>query len=178
MDRMIQDLLDVSRIEAGHLSIETTVIDCTAAVQDACDMLEPIARKNDIRLACVLASPLPAVRADRDRLVQVLSNLVGNAIKFSDPGGLVEIAAEDGGDEVRFAVRDQGPGITPENLRHIFEPFWQGDDATAPQGAGIGLTIARGIVEAHGGQLTCESEPGGGTTFHFTLPTPASAAAE
>lgn len=110
------------------------------------------------------------VMADRKRLLQVLSNLLGNAVKFTPEGGLIRVVAEPKDEEwVRISVSDTGPGIAAEVIPTIFEPFSQAKDG-ATLGTGLGLTIAKGIVEAHGGEISVESAPGVGTTFRFTLP--------
>jgi signal transduction histidine kinase len=116
-----------------------------------------------------LPETLPPVLADRDRLIQVFSNLLGNALKFTPSGGDIRVGAALEGEQVRFYVRDNGPGMPPESLAHIFDRFWQAN-RTDRRGAGLGLSIVKGIVEAHGGRLQVESEPGRGSTFSFTVP--------
>jgi signal transduction histidine kinase len=128
-----------------------------------------LARPKSIRLEWRLEQPAWSVLADRGRALQVLSNLVGNAIKFTPEGGAVHIAARADGTAVRFAVRDSGPGITPEHLPHVFDRFWKADRAMT-RGTGLGLFIAKGVGEAHGGRIWVESEPGRGAVFYFTLP--------
>jgi signal transduction histidine kinase len=121
-------------------------------------------------MQCKLGERLPPVSADRDRVVQLLSNYLNNAIKFTPNGGRIQVsaqAAEGGG--VRFAVRDSGPGIKAEDISNVFNRFWQ-VKRTAHLGSGVGLTIARGIAEAHGGRVWVESTPGDGSTFYFELP--------
>jgi signal transduction histidine kinase len=120
-------------------------------------------------LVADLPRELPRVTADRDRVLQVLSNLGGNAVKFSPEGGRVEIVARAAGTVVEFAVRDNGPGIAHGDLPHVFDRFWQ-QKPTARLGTGLGLAIAKGIIDAHGGELRAESEPGKGSCFKFTLP--------
>ena len=112
---------------------------------------------------------VPAVAADRDRVLQVFGNLLGNAIKFTPAGGTVTIGAVNDGVEVRFSVCDTGPGIPPEHVPHVFDRYWQAK-STAKLGTGLGLSIAKGIVEAHAGRIWVESEPGRGASFIFTLP--------
>jgi signal transduction histidine kinase len=108
--------------------------------------------------------------ADRDRILQVLSNLIGNAIKFTPAGGSIAVRVECCRDGAHVSVEDTGPGIAPEDLPHLFQPYWQAQH-TPFEGAGLGLSIARGIVEAHEGRIWAESTPGQGSTFHFTIPT-------
>ncbi|HYO56787.1 ATP-binding protein [Archangium sp.] len=167
MSRLIQDLLDVTRLEAGQLSLNTSPQTPASLLREAVDSAGPQAT----RLQLHLETPemLPPVLADRDRLLQVFSNLLGNALKFTPAGGEVWVGARVEGELVRFHVRDTGPGIPPESLAHIFDRFWQAN-RTDRRGAGLGLSIAKGIVEAHGGKLQAESEPGRGSTFSFTVP--------
>jgi signal transduction histidine kinase len=114
---------------------------------------------------------LPPIHADSARIQQVLSNLVGNAIKFTPPGGRITVRAERAGpNEVRVVVSDTGPGIAPEMLPHVFSRFWQGKRSDR-RGVGLGLSIAKGIIEAHDGRIWVESRPGEGTKFIFSLPT-------
>jgi len=168
MERLIRDLLDVTRIEAGGLTVERGPVDPAELVQEAVQLQQPLARENGINLDTEIQGPLPTLQADRERLLQVFQNLIDNALKFTPKGGRVTIAAEPGTDEVRFTVRDTGPGIPAEQLPHLFDRFWQARKGS--NGAGLGLTIARGIVEAHGGRITAESVPGSGTEFKFGIP--------
>ena len=170
MDRMIQDLLDVARIEARQLRIETAPCAPADLVAEAVGLMERMAEERMIRLISVVEA-CPRVRADRDRVLQVFSNLVGNALKFTPPGGVVTVGAAPEGDAgaVRFCVRDTGPGIAPEDVERLWDPFWQADGPARRSGAGLGLPIARGIVEAHAGRVGVESQLGAGTTFWFTL---------
>ena len=132
-------------------------------------MVRPLALEKGLALRTDLSAPLPAVRSEKERVLQVVSNLLGNAIKFTPPAGTITVQASALPGEVSFAVRDTGPGIQPMQLSHIFDRFWQAR-AAARAGAGLGLAIAKGIVEAHGGRIWVESKPGAGATFHFTLP--------
>jgi signal transduction histidine kinase len=169
MDRLRQDLLDVAAIEAGRLSFDPAEVALSDVVQDVLAGVSGMAAEKEMEVRASIPADLPAAWADRERIHQVLSNLVGNAIKFTPHGGriIVAAAAEDGG--ARVSVADTGPGIPPEHLPHVFDRFWQAR-STRRAGAGLGLAIARGIVEAHGGAIGVESAPGRGTTFHFTLP--------
>jgi PAS domain S-box-containing protein len=169
MNRMIQDLLDVKRMESGRLALEPRPERVAALICDTIDMLRPLASGSSIRLEYDFASNLPAVMADAARISQVLSNLVGNAVKFTPREGLITISAEQNDGEVRFAVIDTGPGIPAEQLPHIFGRFWQAKPSDR-RGIGLGLAIAKGIVEAHRGRIWVESSVGLGSTFYFTLP--------
>jgi len=170
MNRMIQDLLDVRRIESDRLGVDLKPESPASIVNDTVDMLRPLASGSTIRLEADIAEDLPPVAADAARIQQVLSNLVGNAVKFTPRDGRVTVCAERIDGEVRFGVIDTGPGIPPEQLPHIFGRFWQARPSDR-RGIGLGLAIAKGIVEAHGGRIWVESHVGLGSTFYFTLPT-------
>ena len=144
-------------------------MDLRSLLEEVRDAFACPARRNGRSLECRIAETLPAVHADRDRIHQVLSNLVGNALKFTPRNGTITLAAEAAPGEVCCSVRDTGPGLTEEQVERIFDPFWQAEK-TARLGFGLGLKIARCIVEAHGGAMTVVSAPGCGSTFSFTLP--------
>ena len=172
MDSLIQDLLDSTRIEAGRLRLlpaSTTVAELISA---ALETLTPIAASKSVSLSATLADGLPSVFADFSRVGQVLSNLVGNAIKFTPEGGTVSLEASHDGRFVLFAVRDSGVGIAREDLPFVFDRFWQSKRMNR-SGAGLGLAIARGIVLGHSGKIWVESSSGVGTVVWFTLPTSA-----
>ena len=169
MYRLIQDLLNVAAIEAGQLAVTRATLPIDVVVTDALDLLRPLAAAKQIALVARLAPALPPVAADRERLLQVFSNLGGNAIKFTPEHGRIEIHATARDAAVEFSVRDTGPGIAHEDLPHIFDRFWQAKKA-ARSGVGLGLAIAKGIVESHGGGIRVESELGHGSCFAFTLP--------
>jgi len=168
MNRLIQDLLDVSRIEAGQLRVHPAPLPVPPLLDDALDLVRMAAGARGISLEVDVQGGLPRVFADRDRVLQVLSNLLGNAVKFTPRGGRVRLRAWGTKGEVEIAVSDSGPGIPPDHLPLVFDRFWQGDARRV--GAGLGLAIARGIVEAHGGRIRAESASGAGSTFSFTLP--------
>jgi PAS domain S-box-containing protein len=169
MERLISDLLDVSRIESHRLSIRQTSVQVRALLGETLELFEPQARERDIELSCDLHAELPPVTGDRDRLTQVLSNLIGNALQFTPARGRIGLDAQHVGDEVQFTVADTGAGISAAHLPNVFDRFWQGERDTRT-GAGLGLAIAKGIVEAHGGRIWLESTVGEGTTVHFTIP--------
>jgi PAS domain S-box-containing protein len=168
MDRIIQDLLDVTRLESGNMSIERVVVDADECVHEAVAAHRTQAAARGLLLRLDVSPGLPAVWADKDRVLQVFENLVGNALKFTSSGGIT-LGAERLGDEVVFSVRDTGVGIATEHLPHVFERIWQAK-RTHRSGAGLGLAIVKGLVEAHRGRVWVESTLGTGTTFFFTLP--------
>jgi PAS domain S-box-containing protein len=169
MDGLISDLLDVTRVEAGRLSVKAQRENTEELLSDALRTLAPVANEKSLTLRLTAPDDLPDVIADRERIAQALSNLIGNAVKFSPSGGeiIVRVAILD--TEIVFSVSDKGQGMTPEQLSHAFDRFWQ-SSRTDRQGAGLGLAIAKGIIDAHGGRIWAESVPGSGSTFYFTLP--------
>jgi signal transduction histidine kinase len=170
MSRLIADLLDVTRLEGGkQLPIEPARVEVEALFRETDELFRAQAAASSISLEFGLEDHVPPVYADRDRVMQVLSNLIGNSMKFTPPGGMISLRAEPKGEFVLFTVADNGPGIPKEHQAEIFNPYWQAKRAER-LGAGLGLPIAKGIVEAHGGSIWVESEPGKGTKFRFTLP--------
>ncbi|MFW6201472.1 MAG: ATP-binding protein [Gemmatimonadota bacterium] len=173
--RLIDDLLEVQRIEAGRLTVEPRELPLRSIVDRAVQQLEPLAEGKSIRLTASLPDDPPSLLADGDRLLQVFQNLVGNAVKFTSRGGDVRITAEVDGDgrgeggRVVIAVADTGIGIPADGLPHVFDRFWQAE-RHGRHGAGLGLSIVKGIVEAHGGEIWVESEEGEGATFRFSVP--------
>ena len=170
MKRLIEDLLDLASIEAGRLTVEKKRHPIAPLVQEALELLEPMAVQKNLRLERELPSERLDIDCDRERVLQVFGNLIGNAIKFTPEGGTIKVRAEMRGDETRFSVADTGPGIRPDDLPHVFDRYWQAKK-TARLGTGLGLSIAEGLVEAHGGRIWVESTPGRGSTFFFTIPT-------
>lgn len=170
MERLIDDLLEVRRLESGPFALERRPQRPASLVRETADVLGGVAVDKGQSLLTELEPELPLVLADRQRVLQVLSNVVGNAIKFTQPGGRITLAAARCEGGVRFAVMDTGPGIPADSLERIFDRFWQGRKE-GRQGIGLGLSIARSIVEAHGGRIRAESDVGAGTTVWFTLPT-------
>ena len=170
MEALIADLLEAGRIDAGRtLKIDPQPVDLADVIEQVCAEVRAGSRLKGQTLECAVPAGLPRVGADRVRLAQVLANLIANAAKFTPRGGSVRVRAEREGDMVRVSVSDSGPGISAEDLPHVFEPYWQAQ-ATASLGCGLGLKIARAIADAHGGRLWVESEPGQGATFAFTVP--------
>jgi len=169
MDRLIQDLLDVAVVESGQLTIERTQLAARDLIVGAVDMQRPLASSSSLELRVELDRDLPDIWGDRDRILQVFENLIGNAIKFTKAGGSITVGAASQDHEVIFRVADTGSGIAPENLPRVFDRFWQASKAGG-LGAGLGLPITKGIVEAHGGRIWVESTSSRGTTFSFTIP--------
>ena len=169
MERLIQDLLDVARMESGNLSVAHDTIDAEPIVREMCESNDRIAAQKKQRIACHVHGALPSICGDRDRIEQVFGNLIGNAMKFTPERGMITVEAQQEGDYVRFTVRDTGPGIPETDLKRVFTPYWQAKK-TAHMGAGLGLAIVRGIIEAHGGQVWAENSSSGGAKFTFTIP--------
>ncbi len=167
MERLINDLLDVARIDAGTFVVDKTATDLAALLRDAVEQHLPLATEKDIRLQVSAPADL-TIDADRHRLMQVMANLIGNAIKFTPEGGAVSVSCGPGNFGARVVVADSGPGIGADSLPHVFDRFYQTD--TRSGGAGLGLTIAKGIVDAHGGTIGVDSAPGQGARFWFELP--------
>ena len=170
MNRLIQDLLDVASIEAGRLSLERAREAVPSLVGDALRMFEVEAAQHRVRLTAETPSELPPVNVDASRLVQVLGNLLRNALKFTPDGGCITVRARLGSREVIFAVSDTGPGIPLADQPRVFDRYWHARRTANRSGTGLGLSIAKGIVQAHGGRIWLESEPGQGTTFFFSIP--------
>ncbi|HEU5173685.1 MAG TPA: PAS domain S-box protein [Gemmatimonadaceae bacterium] len=169
MERLIRDLLDVRRLEAGSLEVRHEPVDLLPLLRDTVDAFLADASARGLALIGEVDPQLPLVLGDGDRLGQVLSNLIGNALKFTPAGGRIVVYAHGTGSEVELAVTDNGPGIPPRVLSTVFDRFWQAD-RTSRSGAGLGLAIAKGIVEAHGGHIWVESIVGSGSVFRFTVP--------
>lgn len=168
--RLIEDILDISRIEAGQIGLELRPISISRLVIEVCDSLRPIAASRSIELAAEAPDDL-AVKGDRDRLMQVLLNLVGNALKFTPTGGRVSASAEDAGEEVAVRVIDTGRGIEPELTARVFDRFYRVlSSESAEEGTGLGLSIAKSLVELHAGTIGVESTLGVGSTFTVRLP--------
>jgi len=168
-NRLIRDLLEVSRFETGRLFLERTRQPIRELLLEAVEMLAPAAQAASLGLTVDAPENLPLLYLDRDRILQVLTNLIGNSIKFTPSGGRITVAAATSGREVRFSVKDTGAGMAPAHLKRIFDRFYQ-VDGTDQRGAGLGLHIAKVFIEAHGGRIWCESRAGSGTTMFFVVP--------
>jgi len=169
--RLVNDILDVSKIEAGRLQLDVKEHEVTPLCTEAVTGIEAFAQKVGVSVRSRVDPALPRVRADWDRVVQVLTNLLSNALKFSPRGSEVDLLVSRRDEEVLFCVRDRGPGIAADFRDKLFTKFAQSDRAKREQeGTGLGLAISRALVLAHGGEIWFESEPGKGAAFYFTLP--------
>ncbi len=169
MQKLIFDLLDFTEIESGTFTVERLPVDVVGLVNSALDILSLAIKEKNINFKLEASDKLPQVFCDKGRIIQVLWNLMGNAIKFTPTGGEIELKVERQDNLVLFSVHDNGPGIKAENLNFIFQRFWQSKESKS-LGTGLGLSIAKGIIEAHGGRIWAESQVGLGTTVFFTIP--------
>jgi signal transduction histidine kinase len=169
MERLVNDLLDIARIEGGNFVMQTAPVEIGELIRESVELFEPQALARSITLRVAVDEGLPPIAADKDRLLQVFSNLLGNALKFSTTGKTITARATrcDGG--VHVSIKDSGAGIPAEHLERVFDRFWQADRSSRA-GAGLGLAICKAIVEAHGGAIWAASAVGRGTTMHFEIP--------
>lgn len=172
LERLVEELRELSLLEAGGLALDLRPVDVTNVVERVLALHEAAAGRLGISLSAALAPGLPRVRADADRLAQVLHNLLANALTHTPRDGRVTVSARPAADHVQVTVADTGPGIPPEALPYVFERFYRADPSRdrGTGGSGLGLTIARALVEGMGGRIWAESAPGGGTRLSFTLP--------
>lgn len=168
MNVLLEDLLDTSKIEAGRYVVKPVALDVSQIFEEAYSLLAPLASEKGIDLSFNVEPGLQ-IKADPERLFQVLSNLIGNAIKFTPRQGNIGISAMSAGEEIVFSVRDSGEGIAPDDLPHVFDRYWTQTENN-PTGSGLGLYITQGIVKAHGGRIEAESKQGQGSEFRFTVP--------
>jgi signal transduction histidine kinase len=177
LGRLVEQLLDLSRLESGEVPLHREETPLGPLVSQVVSEIEVARAAREVTLARELPDDLPPVDADRERVHQVLFNLVDNAVRFTPEGGAVTIAAHRHNGSVEISVADTGVGIPPEHLPRLFERFYRVDTARAREdgGTGIGLAIARSVVEAHGGHIKAESELGKGSVFTFDLPVAAAA---
>jgi PAS domain S-box-containing protein len=170
MERLIRDLLEIRRIESGRLRLVQRPERVEQLLDDAVQSMRPLADEQGITLVRRLGPGLPEmIRVDADRIRQIFSNLVGNALKFTPTGGTITVGAEAEDGSVVFSVNDTGPGLEPDELPHVFDRFWQARHQGS-HGVGLGLSIAKGLAEAHGGGVAVESEVGRGSRFSFSVP--------
>ncbi|HVX39214.1 MAG TPA: ATP-binding protein [Gemmatimonadaceae bacterium] len=170
MKRMIQDLLDAASIDAGRLSIEPGPEDLAFVLRTAYALHEPSFADADVALALDVPEQLPRVEVDGERMLQAIGNLLSNAVKFTPRGGHVVLGASTRESEIVVTVQDDGPGIPAEDLPHVFDRFWHTRRSSRTRGTGLGLGIAKAIVEAHGGRIEVESTLGRGSCFSFSVP--------
>jgi signal transduction histidine kinase len=172
LQTMINDLLDLARSDAGKLRIEPEPTAVRPLIQRVGRQMRPHFDEKDQRLTVTVEKDLPEIQADAARIGQVLSNLLTNANKYAPEGSRVRLAATRVGDEIEFAVADNGPGLGEEELEHVFDRFWraQSGETQAVGGTGLGLAIAKSLVELHGGAISANSKPDEGATFRFVLP--------
>lgn len=169
MDHLIRGMLDLATIEAGRLTVCAAPYSVARIAETITDVFVPLCGAKHINLRCTLEDQELLVNADRDRILQVLSNLLGNAVKFGPVGSEVALEVRREGVWARFCVSDQGPGVSPEQQPHVFDRFWRSTGSSV-KGTGLGLFIAKGIVEAHGGKIWVAASSHGGARFYFTLP--------
>ena len=168
--RLVADLLDIASIEAGKLSVQKRRHDPVIIAAKSAVAFEHVAAERGVELEVASPDSLPAVAVDEQRIIQVLSNMLGNALKFTNRGGTVTLEVAERTGEVLFSVRDTGCGIRADQMPRVFDRFWQADQRASVRGSGLGLSIAKGIIDAHGGRIWAESEIGAGSTFSFTVP--------
>jgi signal transduction histidine kinase len=169
MNRLIGDLLDTVRLNSGKLALDVEDVPVAKVFDQAEEMYTPLAQRRHVRLEAVYPKDGVAVRADPLRVSQILGNILGNALKFTPEQGRVTMSAAANDNHVAFHISDTGPGIAASDIDHLFDNFWQAQ-RNDHRGVGLGLAIAKGVVEAHGGRIWCESVLGQGSTFSFTLP--------
>jgi len=170
MERLLQDLLDIHAIEGGRFTVSQGALAPTALILTALESQQSLAGQTSVIIKTDVAPFLPSVAADEERILQVLENLVGNALKFTPPGGVVTVGASPASEPGRvvFWVRDTGPGISTDHLPRVFDRFFQAQSSDR-RGSGLGLAICKAIIDAHGGRIWAESEPGKGAAFFFSL---------
>ena len=170
MNRMIGDLMDMVSLRAGTLSINPKPTVVNDVLREAVAAHEVPARDKGLQLSYEAGTDVMRAEADRARLMQLFQNLLGNAVKFTKAGDTISVTSRTRGNQAQIEIADSGPGISPDDLPHIFDPYYSASKKHQKTGTGLGLYIAKGIVDAHGGTIRCNSEPGIGTTFNITLP--------
>ena len=170
MNSMIQELVDTARLESGNLPIHTELVELCPAVSDIVERTATAEHRTRLAVRC--EGSIPRIAVDLERIERVVVNLVSNALKYSPQGTPINVSVSPGDGEVIVSVADQGMGIAPDDAAHIFDRYYRAGAVGGSEGLGLGLHIARLIVEAHGGHLWVESEVGKGSTFSFSLPAP------
>jgi signal transduction histidine kinase len=175
LEHLVNDLRILSLADAGELSIAPQIIETQRLLQEVAAIYQYQTQRKNITLDLDIASPLSNVEVDPGRMTQVLTNILDNALRHTPEGGRIVLSAKDVDDQVELAIQDSGPGLKPEDIDRIFDRFYRTDssrqrDGDFPSGSGLGLAIARSIVQAHGGQLSAESEPGNGLKVMIRLP--------
>jgi signal transduction histidine kinase len=172
LNRLIDDLQDLAQVESGHLRLEKTEENLDEIILSTVENYIPICRKQDLDLSYDISAGLPTVNVDAKRIAQILRNLLSNAIDYTPPGGKIVIKAEIEDHFIRVVVKDTGSGIAPEHIPYIFERFYRADSSRTRStgGSGLGLSIVKQLVQAHGGQVGVDSTPGSGSDFFFTVP--------
>jgi PAS domain S-box-containing protein len=169
MNRLIEDLLDTASIDTNKIALQRRQLAVGEFVRDIVESIQPVAAGSGQHLTCELPAQTPVMFGDPERLNRVFANLIGNAIKFTSKGGAIVVRARETDGVIEFSVADTGVGIAAEDVPHVFERFWRGR-GTGRHGTGLGLAIAKGIIDAHGGQIWVHSAVGAGSTFFFTVP--------
>lgn len=169
MKRLIGDLLCFAKIQSGNLNVEIKPTNFRKLIEEGIHSIRHQAIKKKIHIKEDIQISRKNILCDHDRIVEVLANILSNAIKFSPAGSLIVLTASDGPNEIRVSIKDEGKGIPPEQIPHLFDRYWQAKD-TAKHGTGLGLAIAKGIITNHKGKIWVESSPGHGTTVHFSIP--------
>ena len=172
LEKLITNFLDFARLDLHIITPLLSAVQVEKECQEVINRFEPLAEAKDIDLQVEFPNEIIIIQADPMLVQRALGNLLENAIKYSPPQGRVVLAVHDKGQEVQFAVLDQGPGIAAQDLPHLFDLFYRGKGAAGETGLGLGLAIVKRIVDAHGGRLWVESKEGHGTAFFFTLPRP------
>ena len=170
LTQLVEELLELSKIESGRVPLEKRLIKAEDFIKAACERMELQAKRAGLQLGNSVKSKLPKTMVDPTRLEQVLVNLIHNAIKFTPPGGQIEVNAHEDSEYIVYSVKDTGKGILPKDLDRIFERFYKTDRSRSERGTGLGLSISRHLVEAHNGKIWVESQPGQGSTFFFKIP--------
>ncbi|TSA54542.1 MAG: sensor histidine kinase [Dehalococcoidia bacterium] len=170
MTQLVAELTELSRIETGKAELKLESVNLNMIVEEVIAQLTPQAERQNLSLEMTLADDLPATPVDKERIRQVMVNLIHNAIKFNRPGGSIRTTTKQSEGSVVVEISDTGTGIAKDDLPQIFERFYKADKSRTSQGSGMGLAIAKHIVEAHGGNIWVQSEEGKGSTFSFSLP--------